>query len=107
MKPRSPLPLELLPWSDGAETGVDDEGGGGVAGATRLSGSEVGRLVQRRFLIIQKYLSLIGRKETPEWLRITSQNVFFICKYVYTVKKVIDFHVLSRDVTYQTLPGGE
>ncbi len=46
MKHRSPLPLELLPWPDGAKAGVDDEGGGGVAGTTRLSGSEVGKLVQ-------------------------------------------------------------
>ncbi len=26
---------------------------------------------------------------------------------IYTVKKVIDFSVPGRDVTYQTLPGGE
>ncbi len=50
-----------------------------------------------------------SRGSGPERILSPAHNVIVVLEipsnYQYTVKKVIDFPVPSRDVTYQTLPG--
>ncbi len=51
--------------------------------------------------------SWVDLKRVERLLATTSTDLFNLDSWLYTVKKVNDFPVPSRDITYQTLPGRE
>jgi hypothetical protein len=87
------------------------------ASGQRTSGFFEGKTTKKSHLLANSYLlpiSIFFRDLFPIDLETTSTLAFFFaslsmveCKALECKKKVIDFSVPSRDVTYQTFPGRE